>query len=112
MRVTEGGPLLREALPAFADELRGLLDAQAPGLAPQVEALRVVARCACTDDFCGMFYTAPPPEGSYGSGLENVVLEPKRGMIILDVVDGQIAAVEVLFRDDVRAALDAAGIPR
>ena len=30
---------------------------------------------------------------------------PKRGMIVLDVVEGRISAVEVLYRDDVREKL-------
>jgi hypothetical protein len=34
-------------------------------------------------------------------------LEPKEGMIILDVVCGLIAKVEVLYRDDVRRRLRA-----
>jgi hypothetical protein len=99
-------PLLREGLPAFAAELRALLAQTAPHLAPQVDALRLVDRCRCGDAFCGMFYTAEPPDGSYGPGLENVVLEPARGMIVLDVVDGRIAAVEVLFRDEVRTEVE------
>lgn len=33
------------------------------------------------------------------------MLDPKEGMIILDVVKGVIACVEVLYRDEVRRTL-------
>ncbi len=65
-----------------------------------METLRVVARCGCGDDFCQSFYTAPKPDGAYGPGHRNVLLDPPwSGMLILDVVDGLIAYVEVLDRD-------------
>lgn len=101
-------PLLREALPAFAEELRVLLEHEAPDLAPQVDALRVVDRCRCGEPFCGMFYTAPPPAGSYGPRHRNVTLSPQEGMVVLDVVNDQIVAVEALYRDEVRDAVAAA----
>jgi hypothetical protein len=101
-------PPLRDALPAFAEELSGLLERTAPALAGQVDTLRLVDRCRCGESFCSMFYTAPPPEGSYGEGHANVVLEPRKGMVILDVVAGRIVAVEVLYRPDVRDAVAAA----
>lgn len=55
-----------------------------------------------------MFYTQPKPQGAYGSGYEAVCLEPERGEMILDVVDGTIVAVELLYRDEVRDRLLAA----
>jgi hypothetical protein len=94
--------LLKDALPELADELAQLLsEAGEHHLAKQVPGLTIVDRCRCGDDFCATFYTQPKPEGSYGAGHENVVLEPERGMIILDVVDDTIACVEVLYRDEV-----------
>src|SRR6185436_9277691 len=50
-------PLLREVLPAFANELRDLLNQLGEvELANQVAGLRLVDRCRCGDDFCGTFY--------------------------------------------------------
>jgi hypothetical protein len=58
--------------------------------------LRIVAPCPRKDDFCQSFYTAEPPDGAYGPGHRNVPLNPRQGMLILDVVNNQIMFVEVL----------------
>jgi len=98
---------LKESLPELSDELRELLlDAAEPNLSAQINLLEIVDRCRCTDDFCSSFYTAPKPVGSYGPNHRNVTLEPSKGMIILDVVDGRIMQVEVLFRDEIRLQLN------
>ena len=47
-------------------------------------------------EFCQSFYTAPRPDAGYGPGHRNVCLDPRRGMLVLDVVDGRIMFVEVL----------------
>jgi hypothetical protein len=70
-----------------------------------VSDLRIADRCRCGDDFCATFYTQPKPQGSYGAGHKNLVLEPQKGDVILDVVNGSIASVEVLYRDEIRDAL-------
>ena len=75
-------------------------------LAQQVASLTVVDRCSCGSDSCAMFYTAPKPYGAYGPGHRNVALSPERGSLILDVVDGQIKAVEVLDREEVQKVLN------
>lgn len=87
--------------PVLGGQLRDALVAEGEeSLAAQMETLRVVARCGCGDDFCQSFYTAPKPDGAYGPGHRNVLLDPPwSGMLILDVVDGLIAYVEVLDRD-------------
>ena len=90
-------PLVSAVLPALADELRFLLDQQGEhDLAAQVSGLRIVGRCGCGDDFCAMFYVIPKPKGAYGHGHRTLDLDSEAGMLILDVVDEQIAAVEVL----------------
>jgi hypothetical protein len=97
---------LRATLPHLAEELSRLLSAAGRGdLVPQVPGLNIVDRCRCGDEFCAMFYTQPKPNGAYGPGHESVVLEPQRGEMVLDVVNGTIAAVEVLYRDEVRDRL-------
>jgi len=101
--------LLRETLPELAEELSLLLTAAGhDDLAKQLVDLRIMSRCHCADDFCSTFYTKPKPRGVYGTGHENIALEPQRGIIVLDVVEGSIACVEVLYRDEIRRKLLAA----
>jgi hypothetical protein len=102
-------PLLRELLPAFAQELWDLLMKEGePELADQVLDSRIVDRCRCGDDFCATFYVQPKPEGPYGPKHRNISLEPSQGMLVLDIVADRIAAIEVLYRDEVRKVLQAA----
>jgi hypothetical protein len=105
---TEKRPLLTETLPEFAAELRQLLTEKGePDLASQVPTLAILDRCRCGDaTCCGTFYTQPKPEGAYGPGHRNLALTPDEGMLILDVVAGEIMCVEVLDREDVRRKLD------
>lgn len=92
--------------PSLATELQRLLAERGePELAVQVPELVVIERCRCADDFCGMFYVLPKPDGAYGPGHRNVELTPKEGMLILDVVADRIAAIEVLYRDEIRKRL-------
>src|ERR1700693_5524872 len=101
--------LLSEALPLLSQELQKLLtEAGEAELASQVSALRILDRCRCGDDFCASFYTQPKPDGAYGPGHRNVLLEPAKGMLIIDVVDDVIAQVEILHRNDIRQTLLAA----
>ena len=103
---TEKRLLLADTLPAFSAELRQLLEEQGePVLAAQVPGLMILDRCRCGDDFCATFYTQPKPEGGFGHGHRNVRLMPEDGMLILDVVAGEIACVEVLDREDIRQIL-------
>jgi hypothetical protein len=104
--MTNAPKLLIELFPELAAELEQLLSQQGESeLARQVSKLPVIDRCRCGDDFCGMFYVLPKPRGAYGPGHRNVSLEPKQGMLILDVVAQRIAAVEVLYRDAIRQRL-------
>ena len=92
--------------PALSAELQHLLFGQGePELATQVPGLTVLDRCRCGDDFCGMFYVLPKPDCAYGPNHRNVALTPMEGMLILDVVANRIAAVEVLYRDEIRDRL-------
>jgi hypothetical protein len=103
--------LLAETLPEFAQELQRLLQAQKPELAVQVPILKIVEGCGCGDDFCASFYTQPKPNGAYGPGLDTLLLDTEApGMLILDVVDGDISFIEVLYRPDVRRKLLALGL--
>lgn len=92
--------------PELAAELQQLLEARGESkLAEQVPDLTLVDRCRCGDDFCGTFYVLPKPVGTYGPTHRNVALEPRVGMLILDVQADRIAAVEVLYRDEIRQKL-------
>ena len=99
-------PLLQEALPEFADELRALLEKdELVHFVTQVASLRIVDRCRCGEESCASFYTAPKPEGSWGVGHENIVLDAKEGMLVLDTVASKIVHVEILDRDEIREKL-------
>lgn len=101
--------LLIETLPQVARELEQLLKERGElSLAAQVSTLEIVDRCRCGDDFCASFYTQPKPEGPYGPDHRCFDLDAAKGMVILDVVSGSIAHVEILNRDDVRTLLVAA----
>lgn len=95
---------LAEILPAFAAEVQEGLPGD-PELSGQVADLEIFGRCECGDSVCATFYTDRRPDGAYGPGHRNVVVDVKKGMVILDVVDGRIACVEVLYRGDVRREL-------
>jgi hypothetical protein len=98
---------LADVLPEFTAELRQLLTEQDESeLAAQVPGLMIFDRCRCGDNFCSTFYTQTRPEGGFGPGHRNVRLMPEEGMLILDVVTGEIACVEVLDRNDVREKLN------
>jgi hypothetical protein len=101
------GPLVAESLPELSQELERLLLSEGEtALAAQVPDLRIVDRCRCGDDFCSTFYVQPKPEGAYGPDHRCVPLEPKEGDLVLDVVGEKIAAVQVLYRDEVRQAVE------
>jgi len=97
--------LLAEHLPEFAGELRRLLTYQ-PDLEASIGSLSIVDKCRCGDVFCASFYTMPPPKGAWGPGHENIVLDPADGWVILDVIDGRIGMVEVLYRQDVKDSIE------
>src|SRR5882762_2581472 len=98
--------LLTEIFPMLALELENLLKKRGEvELAAQVPQLKVVDRCRCGDNFCSSFYTQPKPEGSYGPGHRCLDLDAAEGMLVLDVVAGTIAHVEVLNRYEIRQKL-------
>jgi hypothetical protein len=95
-------PLLQDILPDLSEELRTLLEKDDELLlAAQISSLRIVDRCRCGDDFCATFYTAPKPKGAWGGRHETVVLDTEDGYLNVDVNDGRIVCVEVLYRDDI-----------
>jgi hypothetical protein len=102
--------LLADTLPAFTVELERLLtEAGESELAAQVATLRIFGRCTCQGDFCSTFYTLPEPKGSFGPNHRCVRLFPEDGShLVLDVVDGRIACVELLDYEDVHQKLLAA----
>ena len=100
----KSAPLLQHLVPRFASELAAQLEQLGEAaLAEQVGALRVLDHER--SGVAVYMYTAPRPGGPWGPTLRNVELGVRRGMVILDVVDGRIAGVEVLGRGDIRARL-------
>jgi hypothetical protein len=101
-------PRLETVLPEFAAELEELLrTSKEPELATQISKLCIARRCSCEDDFCATFYTQFDPAVHPRMNAHCLELDPEEGMIILDVIVDQIAGIEVLYRDDVRARLRA-----
>ena len=99
--------LVSEVLPDLSKELESLLiEADEAELAAQVRGLRIFDRCRCGDDFCATFYVRPKSKDGFGLDHRNVDLGPENGFLILDVEGEQIAAVEVLYRDEVRKVID------
>ena len=99
-------PLVKDVLPELAEELQRLLEEESEHeLAGQVSSIRIVDRCRCGDDFCATFYTVPKPKGAWGPGHETISLECGDGFLNIDVLNGTIVCVEVLYRDDLRAKL-------
>lgn len=98
--------LLQNALPDLAEELQSqLADDDQSALASQIGSLRIVDRCRCGDDFCATFYTVAKPKGAWGTNHETIPLDCENCYLNVDVVDGKIVSVEVLYRDEIRARL-------
>jgi hypothetical protein len=93
-------------LPAFTEEVvQALIADGEAGLAAQLPALGMHSYCPCKQGNCATFYAVPPPEESWGDGHRNVWVFVTRGMVVLDVVNDVIVAVEILDRPDVKPLL-------
>ena len=110
---------LRQIWPEVVELLTKLLaDAGEESLASTVAELVVFDRCQCGMDDCATVYTRPRPRGPFGPSHRNVAffrpsticLDTGRSaaedglptapyMVILDVVDDQIACIEILDED-------------
>jgi len=99
--------VLIDSLPDFAHELEHLLlKENRPELACQVESMQVdMDRCVSGEECCAMLCTGLQPSKGWGVGQTTIVLTPERGNILVDVVDGDIIAVEIFFRIDVQERL-------
>ncbi|MEV0405952.1 hypothetical protein [Actinoallomurus sp. NPDC050550] len=96
-------PLVRELFPELVAELIACLqEIEETELSIAAWDIRLHSWCTCNDHFCQSFYTAEPPDGPYGSGHRCVPLIPKKGDLILDVVENQIMFVEVLGHPKLR----------
>ncbi len=97
---------LAKAFPKLAAELADLLRLGGRSkLAEQVASLPIVNRCRCGDDFRATFYTAKVPRGAYGPKHRCLPRDPKKGMIVLDLVRSEIKCVEVLYQPEIRASV-------
>jgi hypothetical protein len=75
-------------------------------LADQVADLRITAVCTCDQPFCGSFHTlGRPMKRWFIRGRQVELADGGPGEVVVDVVRGEIAYVEVLYLDDVREAL-------
>lgn len=100
-------PLLIEVLPELGIELKKLLKKTTEfHLAESVDLLNIFEKCSCNDKSCASFYTAPKPIGGYGDGHKNLILTPKYGFLILDIVNDEIKFIEILDRPKYKRLLD------
>jgi hypothetical protein len=100
-------PLVRAVLPRLAERIEAALRAQGePRLADQVDSLRLTDVCRCDQPYCASFHTLDRPfKRWFLRGRQVEVQDGGPGEIVVDVVRGEIAYVEVLHLDDVREAL-------
>lgn len=95
-----------EVLPELSKEITLALRGEGEtALADQVDQLHIESVCPCGDDFCSSFYTGPFPNGPWGNDHRTIPLPTEQGMVNLDVVEGVIRYVEVLYRPEVKSAL-------
>ena len=120
---------LRQIWPDVVDRLKNLLTESGEiELAATVEGLEVYDRCRCGSDHCATVYTKPRPSGGFGPGHRNVVFwnantidldtrlrvgdtstaPTTKYTTILDVVDGEIRCIEILYDHESRRRLVAA----
>jgi hypothetical protein len=102
-------PLVRAVLPGLAGRMEAALRALGEErLADQVPGLRITAVCPCEQPFCGSFHTLTRPmKRWFIRGRQVELADDGPGEVVIDVVRGEIAYVEVLYLDDVREALAA-----
>jgi hypothetical protein len=101
-------PTLTDVAPAFAADLERELRAQGDAeLAEQIPGLRVLSFCGCGDTECASFTTREPSNRSPDRQVETMTVDALDGMVNIDSLDGRIMYVEVLYRPDLRAALEA-----
>ena len=92
-----------DVFPEFAGELHELLLAEGHSqLEEQIPELLVAGRCSCEDDFCATFYTRYEAKRRPFPDARSIEVHPKEGMVVLDVVSGKIAEIEVVYRDAIR----------
>jgi hypothetical protein len=111
--VTDQVPLVADILPELAPQLEALLRERGEVyLAAQVADLPIAAVCRCDNEHCGSFYTTDRPMKRWFRRGRQVDLSAELpGSVVLDVVAGEIVYVEVLFWDEVRAAVARVSLP-
>jgi hypothetical protein len=97
-------PLLTAVLPQLAERIEtALREQRLPRVADQVATLRITGPCTCGQPFCGSFQTLKTPlKRWFMRGRQIDVQDGGPGEIVIDLVRGEIAYVEVLYLDDVR----------
>jgi hypothetical protein len=105
--VNDEQPLVRSVLPGLADRMETALRAQGEErVADQVAELRITAVCPCDQEFCGSFHTAKRPMKRWMlRGRQITLADDGPGEVSIDVVQNEVAYVEVLFVDGVRERL-------
>jgi hypothetical protein len=75
----------------------------------EVGQLEMLKPCPCPNDFCGSFYTGEriTADEAQTRGLSRYTFPLDADCLIIDVVDGHTTYVEVLFRPQIKAKVDA-----
>jgi hypothetical protein len=100
--------LLRDIVPEFAGELADVLNQDGFGLlAIQIPSLELWQPCGCQAKSCCSFYTGSKPSEPWAKvgNHYNVVPNVRKGLVVLDVVDGVIRYLEIPDRPDLRKLL-------
>ncbi len=109
-------PRIADLAPELAERIEARLREHGePELAEQVAGLRITEVCKCGQPYCGSFYTSSMPMRRWFMRGRQVELGGgPPGEVVLDVVRGEIAYVEVLHWDEVRDAVAraAGALPR
>lgn len=100
-------PLVRDVLPGLSGRMETALRGQGETrLADQVPGLRITAVCPCDLPSCGSFHTLTRPfKRWFIRGRQVELADGGPGVVVVDVVRGEIAYVEVLDLDGVRETL-------
>jgi len=102
-----GPPLLADVFPPLAEPLAELLRERGEdALAAEVPQLRIHALCTCGLDVCASFHTSSRPMRRWWRrGRQVAFLTELPGEVVLDVVGGSIAYVEVTGWAEARRAI-------
>lgn len=101
--------LLWEVAPELVVELRDyFVELGENELASQAHSLVIAELCGCGDSFCGSFHAVPRKPAGVPRRGQREQFAPRLTELHVDVVDGRIVYVEILYQDELKAKIHAA----